>query len=311
MTTADKLNAVINSKEKIKNAIESKGVTVGSAPLSQYAEKIDEIIEAPKFGVSYKHNESDPNFLDATVFIEGDKVPDLFLTGVNGYIAGSYFTNKLSSINVSRPFTKVGTIAFANNSFITEIGNMGKLTEIGVGAFHGCENLSSVELDENLETIEDYAFLECKSLSLNKFPSNLKKIGVMSFYGTQLAIQSLPNNLQEIGDSGLQETNINVENFPSTLNKIGNSALAECLQLTTVNLPGVSVVDSYAFERDSNITSATLGSQGNPVTVMGRDVFGRCESLTKINIYVSNPSSPGLTGAPWGATNAKITYLQA
>jgi hypothetical protein len=43
MTIADKLTSINNSKTAIKNAIETKGVTVGSAPLADYASKILEI----------------------------------------------------------------------------------------------------------------------------------------------------------------------------------------------------------------------------------------------------------------------------
>lgn len=42
-TTADKLQAILNSKADIKAAIESKDVTVGDAPLDEYADKIRSI----------------------------------------------------------------------------------------------------------------------------------------------------------------------------------------------------------------------------------------------------------------------------
>lgn len=43
MSIASKLQDVANCKTAIKNAIEAKGVTVGSVPLSSYATKISEI----------------------------------------------------------------------------------------------------------------------------------------------------------------------------------------------------------------------------------------------------------------------------
>lgn len=42
-TTAEKLQAILDSKADIKDAIEAKGVTVGDAPLDEYASKIGEI----------------------------------------------------------------------------------------------------------------------------------------------------------------------------------------------------------------------------------------------------------------------------
>lgn len=43
MSISDKLQSVLNCKVAIKNAIETKGVEVGSAPLASYAEKILQI----------------------------------------------------------------------------------------------------------------------------------------------------------------------------------------------------------------------------------------------------------------------------
>lgn len=43
MSIASKLQDIANCKVAIKNAIETKGVTVGSVPLSSYADKILQI----------------------------------------------------------------------------------------------------------------------------------------------------------------------------------------------------------------------------------------------------------------------------
>jgi hypothetical protein len=56
MTIADQLVDINNSKQAIKTAIEAKGVTVGSAPFSQYATKIGEITGGggtPEWSQSY------------------------------------------------------------------------------------------------------------------------------------------------------------------------------------------------------------------------------------------------------------------
>lgn len=62
-TTADKLQAIIDSKAAIKDAIEAKGVAVGDAPLTQYASKIGDIS-----GGQEEAPENDVNFYDYTGF---------------------------------------------------------------------------------------------------------------------------------------------------------------------------------------------------------------------------------------------------
>lgn len=58
-TITEKLELVRDCKSDIKNAIETKGVTVGDAPFDQYASKIGEIS-----GVSEEVPENDVNFYD-------------------------------------------------------------------------------------------------------------------------------------------------------------------------------------------------------------------------------------------------------
>ena len=52
-TTADKLQAILNSKADIKSAIESKNVVVGDAPLDEYADKIRSIDDKSTTSQSY------------------------------------------------------------------------------------------------------------------------------------------------------------------------------------------------------------------------------------------------------------------
>jgi len=56
MSTSDKLQSILNSKADIKTAIEAKGVTVGSAPLADYDDKIASISGGapdPVTGIAY------------------------------------------------------------------------------------------------------------------------------------------------------------------------------------------------------------------------------------------------------------------
>ena len=50
MSISDKLQSISNCKVAIKNAIETKGVEVGSAPLASYAEKILQIETGVELG---------------------------------------------------------------------------------------------------------------------------------------------------------------------------------------------------------------------------------------------------------------------
>lgn len=100
-------------------------------------------------------------------------------------------------------------------------------------------------------------------------------------------------------------------NFPSV--KYVNNAFANYENLPSeVNFPRLerTSYDIY-MSKSERVRTVNMGSPGFPFKTAGAQTFKSCDFITNINIYVSDPSNPGLIGAPWGATNATITYLQA
>ena len=78
----------------------------------------------------------------------------------------------------------------------------GQTTEINRGAFAECGNIVSVDLPENLTSIEDFTFYFCTALTTIDLSrcTNLTSIGDYSFYGCSgLANVKLPNSIESIG----------------------------------------------------------------------------------------------------------------
>ena len=91
--------------------------------------------------------------------------------------------------------------------------------------------------------------------------------------------------------------------FSEGLTSIGNSAFDSCTSLALTSLPaGVTSIGIEAFAGCSNLTSITF--KGTPTSINSR-AFSGCTNLTDIKV----PWSEGaVANAPWGATNATITY---
>lgn len=65
MSTANKLQAILNSKEAIKNAISAKGVTINdSDTFSNYADKISQIITGGGTGINYFTTDFNPGYIN-------------------------------------------------------------------------------------------------------------------------------------------------------------------------------------------------------------------------------------------------------
>ena len=178
-------------------------------------------------------------------------------------------------------------------------------TKIRYQAFQGCTNLAHISLPESLMSIGSNAFNSCTNLALTSLPEGLTRIDASAFYGcTNLALTSLPESLKSIGNSAFVAcTNLALTSLPEFVTSIGNKAFQGCTNLALTSLPtGVTSIDEYAFQGCTSLTSITF--KGTPTSIKS-NVFSGCTNLTDIKV----PWAEGaVANAPWGATNATITY---
>ena len=80
-----------------------------------------------------------------------------------------------------------------------------------------------------------------------------------------------------------------------------------------MHFPKLITTNQQAFGFCSKLTTITIGDVGNPIvdtSSFNASSFNTFQ--TSLVIYVTDPNNPpALTGSPWGATNATITYEQA
>lgn len=121
----------------------------------------------------------------------GDKAP---WKSVSGY-------SDVENIVIGDGITAIGKNAFSvkkgASSKITTVTIAGSVKEIGSSAFKYCSKLSTLNLNEGLEIIENNAFSKTAIVSLN-LPSTIKKLGEASFSYTGIESVILPEKLEEI-----------------------------------------------------------------------------------------------------------------
>ena len=130
--------------------------------------------------------------------------------------------------------------------------------------------------------VRDYAFANCTNLALTSLPEGLTSIGNGAFAGcSNLALTSLPAGVTSIGIEAFVDcTSLALTSLPEGLTSIGNGAFVGCTSLTSITF------------------------KGTPTTIAA-NAFNSCTNLTDIKV----PWAEGaVANAPWGATNATITY---
>jgi hypothetical protein len=166
----------------------------------------------------------------------------------------------------------------------------GSVTNIGVYAFYGSSNLTSVALSTNVNSIENYAFYDCQGLTAITVDTNnlsYSSVAGVLFDKSQDTLIQYP-----AGNAA------NTYSMPNTVTNIGIEAFFSCLNLTSVAMgTNVAIIGSAAFEYCPALASITFPDS---VTVIGGDAFAECAGLTNIAMGtgVTNILSQAFLGCP-------------
>ena len=206
--------------------------------------------------------------------------------------------NLLTSVTIPESVTSIGYNAFTGCSALTSVTIPESVTSIGGYAFYGCSSLTKTNytgdiagwcnikfedfyanpisyshnlyingqeikdlvIPNTVNTIRNYAFSYCSSLTSITIPESITNIGKEAFYGCSSLTSAT------IGNS---------------VTSIGYGAFYNCSSLTSIIIP--NSVTSIGDEAFCNCKSLTLVTIPNSVTSIGNSAFAYCSALTKTN----------------------------
>ncbi len=162
------------------------------------------------------------------------------------------------------------------------------VTEIGEGAFEGCENLKEIELPDTITQIDEGAFSGCTSLEKVKFPSEMTEIPAKTFaMCDSLKELKLSDKITKIGEYALSYCNdLSWFSIPSSVTDIDANAFLCSNMGTVLNIPeGTKNISSLAFYNCTSIESVNLPSTLNSINSLA---FLGCTNLKEINVDKGN-----------------------
>ena len=177
-------------------------------------------------------------------------------------------------------------------------GSTTDITDTDTGTFTGLINITS--FTSNCEKIGNSAFSDASSLESVSLP-NCTTIGDNSFYNNN-SLTTVDNpKCTTIGNNSFYSCDKLKEIKLSNVTSIGPYAFNLCYGLTSIALPKIQTIDN-SFMSCSNITSVTIGPN---IKSISSSAFYNCTKLTTITI---NRSKDAISGSPWGATNATVSW---
>jgi len=191
-------------------------------------------------------------------------------TGTNGNVVIPDMTN-------GYPVTCIGESAFEEQEFgpwnLTSITVPDSVTNIGDGAFGGCENLTNATIGNGIITI-----------------------GAAAFAFTRIANIYLDTNLVIIGDAAFSGTSLNTIMLPASVSFIGNVPFFQSYSLTNITVDpsnsNYSSLNGVLYNKDQTklieCPNGLVGSYSIPsgVTDIGNSAFDFC-ALAQIYIPAS------------------------
>lgn len=136
-----------------------------------------------------------------------------------------------------------------------------RVTAIGIEAFQGCTNLTSVNIPASVTGIGVGAFSGCTSLTTVTIPDSVTEIGDVAFEGcTSLTAVTIPASVTEIWPNAFSGcTSLTAVTIPDSVTAIGWGAFSGCTSLTSITIPeSVTTIGDFSFSDCSNLRHAYL-----------------------------------------------------
>ncbi|MBQ7378347.1 MAG: leucine-rich repeat domain-containing protein [Clostridia bacterium] len=155
-------------------------------------------------------------------------------------------------------------------------------------AFHGCNSLTSVTISDSVTSIGNYAFYGCTGLTSIVIPNSVISIGYNAFYHcTSLMSVTIGKSVTSIGKAAFEDcTELKNITIPNSVTSIGENAFDGCISLEYNVYEGVNYLGNSDYPYlilinpvDPKLNSYTLHEN---TRIIYEDAFRGCTGLTSI-----------------------------
>lgn len=250
---------------------------------------------------------SNLKYVGSFAFAYNKSIVEVTLPASLSEIKDSAFTgSSIKKINLSEcsNISRIWQYAFANCKNLdtitfatfTSTDDMAVKLAINDYAFSGCTALVTLNLPENLGTLDSYAFKGCTALTTVNFVANAKFITPETTEGgtdpAPAAAYDSAGLVTTIGDGAFMDcTSLTTITLPYFIARIGNSAFENCTALATFTTmdgadsktAALRTIGDRAFFGSTSLNNVDVNTTKG-VNTIGVSAFENCGQLATINL---------------------------
>lgn len=176
---------------------------------------------------------------------------------------------------------KIGSCAFQRTA-LTSVNIPDNVETIEGNAFSQAKQLQEVHLPDSLTSLGNSAFAGCRSLRAVKIPTKLKMVPPYTFQGCK-SLQSveLHDSITGFGNYAFEDCGLREITLPKSTSWVGSSAFS-----VNVNLSKVTLNEGLVSISDGAFCQAAIDTLNCPSTLryIANNAFANCTNLRQINL---------------------------
>lgn len=199
----------------------------------------------------------------------------------------SCVNKKVEVITIPKDIKAVSFLGFSDCENLTELDIHDNIVSIGKSAFDNCTKLETIKISKNITKFDDRTFFNCINLKNINIPENIVSIGDYCFYNCK-SIDSLklPQSTDKIGAYCFKHCEgASTIELPKKLNELAEGAFFKCANLKTIKIPeNIDTLHKNLFAYCSSLEEVDIPEN---IKHINEFTFYNCSSLKSAKLHSS------------------------
>lgn len=278
-------------------AIDMTNVDVETIPANAFTKTVIRFIDFPKTLKT----------IGSSVFYDKLLTGPLVLPeGLDSIASEAFYRNYITDVTIPASVRVINSSAFRGNASLVSVTLGSGLTSISSLCFYECSNLAIVKGGENVKTIANNAFKNCKLLTSAADLAPVS-VGDYAFQNCEKLDSFNFSNIKTYGREAFEYCYALKEADLSTATSLGIECFYNCYNLKKVKLgDNITTIPGGSFSQCHALEEVILGSSINSLET---NCFGNTQANALKRVYITAPAPPAAGSTPFYSPTSITLYV--